>query len=43
AYSQRPWNGTFNEQELPVASYYFIIEFNDNSKENKTGIISIIR
>ena len=29
AYSQRPtpWNGTFNEKALPVASYYFIIEF----------------
>ena len=43
AYSQRPWNGTFNEQALPVASYYFIIEFNDNSKQNKTGIVSIVK
>ena len=43
AYSQRPWNGTFNEQALPVASYYFIIEFNDNSTQNKTGIVSIVK
>jgi gliding motility-associated-like protein len=43
AYNQRQWNGTFNEQALPVASYYFIIEFNDNSTENKTGIVSIVK
>ena len=43
AYSQRPWNGTFNEQALPVASYYFIIEFNDSSTQNKTGIVSIVK
>ena len=43
AYSQRPWNGTFNEKALPVASYYFIIEFNDNSTQNKTGIVSIVK
>jgi len=43
AYNQRPWNGTFNEEALPVASYYFIVEFNDNSTQNKTGIVSIIK
>jgi gliding motility-associated-like protein len=43
AYNQRPWNGTFNEEALPVASYYFIIEFNDNSSQNKVGIVSIVK
>ncbi|MDC0272526.1 gliding motility-associated C-terminal domain-containing protein, partial [Crocinitomicaceae bacterium] len=43
AYNQRPWNGTFNEEALPAASYYFIIEFNDNSSQNKTGIVSIVK
>ena len=43
AYNQRPWNGTFNQETLPVASYYFIIEFNNNSSQNKTGIVSIVK
>jgi len=43
AYQTMPWDGTHNGEELPVASYYFIIEYNDNSTENKTGIVSIIK
>mgnify|MGYP005696320961 CR=1 FL=1 len=43
AYLQRPWDGRFNGEELPVASYYFIIEFNEISVKNTTGIVTIVR
>ena len=42
-YNQMPWDGTFNGESLPVASYYFIIEYNDNSTPNSNGIVSIIK
>jgi gliding motility-associated-like protein len=42
-YNAMPWNGTHQGNELPVASYYYIIEYNDNSTENTTGIVSIIK
>ncbi|MBI1836775.1 MAG: gliding motility-associated C-terminal domain-containing protein, partial [Flavobacteriia bacterium] len=42
-YNGRPWNGKFNDEDLPVASYYFIIEYNDNKTENLTGTVSIIK
>jgi gliding motility-associated-like protein len=38
-----PWDGTFNGQELPVASYYYIIEYNDNTTENSNGIVTLIK
>jgi gliding motility-associated-like protein len=38
-----PWDGTFNGESLPVASYYFIIEYNDNSTPNSNGIITIVK
>jgi gliding motility-associated-like protein len=37
-----PWDGTFNGQALPIASYYYFIDFGDGS-DVQTGIISIIR
>ena len=43
AYSQRPWNGDYNGSILPVASYYYTIEYNDNLSKNKIGIVSIIK
>jgi gliding motility-associated-like protein len=43
AYSQRPWNGDYNGSILPVASYYYTIEYNDNLSKNKLGIVSIIK
>ena len=42
-YNQMPWDGTFNNEPLPVASYYYIIEYNDNSKKPLNGIVSIIK
>ena len=43
AYSQRPWGGEYNGNNLPVASYYYVIEYNDNTTENKTGVVSLIK
>jgi gliding motility-associated-like protein len=37
------WDGKYNGESLPVASYYFIIEFNDGSTEPATGSVTIIR
>ena len=42
-YNQMPWDGTFNNEPLPVASYYYIIEYNDNSKKPLNGIVSIVK
>jgi gliding motility-associated-like protein len=41
-YETTPWDGTFNSEKMPVGSYYFIIEYNDNFTENKTGIVTLI-
>jgi gliding motility-associated-like protein len=43
SYTTRPWDGKFNGNELPVASYYFIIDLDDNTDEVRKGVISIIR
>jgi gliding motility-associated-like protein len=37
----QPWDGTFNGERLPVASYYFYIEFN-SGREPETGSVTII-
>jgi gliding motility-associated-like protein len=42
-YESKPWDGKYNEQELPVGTYYFIIEYNDNITSNKNGIVSILK
>ncbi len=42
-YESNPWNGRYNDEDLPVGSYYFIIEFNDDFTESKTGIVSILK
>jgi gliding motility-associated-like protein len=39
-----PWDGTFDNKDLPVGSYYYIIDFNDSlDTPNATGIVTIIR
>jgi gliding motility-associated-like protein len=43
AYDQRPWKGDYNGNFLPVGSYYYVLEFNDNVTGDKTGIVSIVR
>jgi gliding motility-associated-like protein len=42
-YEQSPWDGKFNDEDLPVASYYYVIEFNDEKHNSKKGIVTIIR
>jgi gliding motility-associated-like protein len=37
-----PWDGTFNGKEVPVGSYFYIINLGENY-ETKTGSISVIR
>ena len=43
AYDERPWKGDYNGNFLPVGSYYYILEFNDNVTGDKTGIVSILK
>ncbi len=41
-YDNNRWNGTFNGEMLPVGSYYYIIEPNQEGVESKSGSVSII-
>jgi gliding motility-associated-like protein len=41
-YAGKPWDGTFEGSALPVASYYYVIDFNDEEKGSQTGIVSIV-
>ena len=41
-YSSNMWDGTYLGQPLPVGSYYFIIDFNDDGVEPEKGTVSII-
>ncbi|MFT6922345.1 MAG: gliding motility-associated-like protein, partial [Crocinitomicaceae bacterium] len=42
-YSLNEWDGTFKGQELPVASYYYIITGNDGSDDSFKGTVTIVR
>ncbi|GAB5417862.1 MAG: hypothetical protein Crog4KO_23900 [Crocinitomicaceae bacterium] len=43
-YSNNMWDGTYNGSQLPVASYYYIIETNDaNSTEKFEGTVTILQ
>lgn len=42
-YNQMPWDGSFNNEVLPTASYYFIIEYNDGNTTASNGIVSIVK
>jgi gliding motility-associated-like protein len=43
-YMNNMWDGTFNGQLLPVASYYYIIETNDsNSTKKYEGTVTILQ
>jgi gliding motility-associated-like protein len=37
-----PWDGTYKGQQMPVGSYFFIIDLGDGG-EQVSGTISIIR
>jgi gliding motility-associated-like protein len=43
AYSTKEWDGTYKGEALPVGSYYFAIEFNNEEKESSTGTVSILK
>lgn len=38
-----PWNGTVNGKPLPVGTYYYIIELNNNGYSKLSGSVTIIR
>jgi gliding motility-associated-like protein len=38
-----PWDGTNNGEDLPLGSYYYIIDYNTQGKENLEGTVNIIR
>jgi len=41
-YDNNRWDGTYNGEDLPVGSYYFIIEYNDEVTDPLNGVVSII-
>jgi gliding motility-associated-like protein len=41
-YASNPWDGTYKEKTLPVGSYYFIIELNEDNMDPLKGIVSIV-
>jgi len=42
-YETKPWDGTHNQELMPVGSYYFIIEFGETYKSSQSGIVSILK
>jgi gliding motility-associated-like protein len=42
-YETKPWDGKYNGEQLPVASYYFIIEYNSSKKKADTGTVTIVK
>jgi len=38
-----PWNGTYKNEDLPMGTYFYKIELNDDNNTNYNGPISIIR
>ena len=43
SYEQMPWNGEINGTPLPIATYYYIIDYNDESIKSSNGIVSILK
>ena len=42
-YDQMPWDGTHNGIQLPVASYFYLIEYNDEGTTNSSGTVTIVK
>jgi gliding motility-associated-like protein len=40
---QNDWNGTFNGKQLPMDTYYYIIDFKSEDIQPKKGTVTIIR
>ena len=41
-YDSNRWKGEYNGEALPVGSYYFIIELNDEDKSVESGAVSVL-
>jgi len=43
-YNENAWNGKYEEKDLPVSSYYYLINYNDaKTTPQLKGTVSIIR
>jgi gliding motility-associated-like protein len=42
SYASKPWDGTYNGDKLPVASYYYMIDLSDADDELLKGTVAII-
>ena len=42
-YNETPWDGRFKNKDLPVGSYYYIIEYNDGATKKTSGNVSILK
>lgn len=40
---QNDWDGTYNGENLPVGTYYFVIELNDGKTKPFTGPLTVLR
>ena len=40
---QNDWDGTYNGENLPVGTYYYVIELNDDKTKPFTGPITVLR
>lgn len=40
---QQDWDGTYEGKELPIGTYYYVIELNEEGKEPFTGPITVLR
>jgi len=38
-----PWDGTHKGIQLPVASYFYLIEYNDEHHTNTSGTVTIVK
>ena len=41
-YEKNSWNGIFNGEKLPVASYYYTIEYNNGKRPPSSGTVTIV-
>ena len=42
-YSDHRWDGTYNGEMLPVASYFYIIDLDPEQKKVTSGTVTIIK
>ncbi len=40
---QNDWDGTFNGENLPIGTYYYVIELNDGKTKPFTGPLTVLR